>query len=78
MTAMVTMSTMSTVTEHVHRNEGDEDQCRKRICRNPFHDVPASSKVAYTKLGCPRIGQGEFRSFFVAKSSTVDRAARAR
>ena len=78
MTAMATMSTMPAVTEHVHRNKGDEDQCRERICRNPLHDVPPSSKVAYTKQGCPRVGQGEFTLLSVAKSSTVERAARAK
>lgn len=61
MTAMATMSTVPAVTEHVHRNKGDEDQCRERICRNPCHAAPPSSKVATTKQGCPRNGQGECR-----------------
>jgi len=33
-----TMTAMTAVTEHVHREKGDEDQHPEPVCRKPCHD----------------------------------------
>jgi hypothetical protein len=42
MTAMPTVPTVPAVTEHVHRDKGDEDEHPKRVCRKPCHDLSPS------------------------------------
>jgi hypothetical protein len=39
---MTAMTTVTAVTEHVHRDKGDEDQHPEPVCRKPCHDVSPS------------------------------------
>jgi hypothetical protein len=39
---MTAMTTVTAVTEHVHRDKGDEDQHPEPVCRKPCHDFSPS------------------------------------
>lgn len=39
---MTAMTTVPAVTEHVHRDKGDEDQHPEPVCRKPCHDFSPS------------------------------------
>src|SRR5659263_94491 len=42
LTITSTMTAMTAVTEHVHRDKGDEDQHPEPVCRKPCHDFSPS------------------------------------
>jgi hypothetical protein len=39
------MTTATAVTEHVHRDKGDEDQHPEPVCRKPCHDFISGGGV---------------------------------
>jgi hypothetical protein len=45
LTITCAVTAMATVTEHVHRDKGDEDQHPEPVCRKPCHDFPPSGFV---------------------------------
>jgi hypothetical protein len=49
--AAATVAAVTAVAEHVHRDEGDEDQHPEPICREPCHDVLLLGCASRRSLG---------------------------